>query len=221
MALTILDSFRFFIFTSGRIPKVKKGCHTDVPNPNKAREKQVASCKPCYFPAYSAGLKSKITDTTGRPTISTPFTAAEILECIHKLGYTSRLRSEEIGEFGECVSITITTEEELDWYLYLGFSGPYFEEFEISTYVYTKENPYLEANRWHANDHLSVVTVDCNTETGNPEYENGMFTLHQRMMWHMEGLKLAEGVKTALAIWDEEYVELLEQIHPDIEAEND
>jgi hypothetical protein len=30
-------------------------------------------------------------------------------------------------------------------------------------------------------------------------------------------LALAEGVKTALAIWDEEYVELLRQIHPDTE----
>ena len=163
--------------------------------------------------------KRKSATKTGRPTISTPFTAAEILECIHELGFTARLRSEEIGEFGECVSITITSEEELECYLYLGFSGPYFEEFEISTYVYTKENPYLEANRWHANDHLSVVTVDCNTETGNPEYDNGMFTLHQRMMWHMDGFELAEGVRTALTIWDEEFVELLEQIHPDVEVE--
>jgi hypothetical protein len=44
-----------------------------------------------------------------------------------------------------------------------------------------------------------------------------MFALHQRMMWHMDGLELAEGVRTALAIWDEEYVELLEQIHQDVE----
>ena len=165
------------------------------------------------------GSNPNSTSTTRRLAISTPFTAAEILECIHELGFTARLRSEEIGEFGECVSITITTEEELEYYLYLGFSGPYFEEFEISTYVYTKENPYLEANRWHANDHLSVVTVDCNTVTGNPEYENGMFTLHQRMMWHMDGLELLAGVRTAFAIWDEEYVELLGQIHPDVEAE--
>jgi hypothetical protein len=34
-------------------------------------------------------------------------------------------------------------------------------------------------------------------------------------------LELVEGVKTALAIWDEEYVELLEQIHPDIEADSE
>jgi hypothetical protein len=167
------------------------------------------------------GSNPNSTSTTRRLAISTPFTAAEILECIHELGFTARLRSEEIGEFGECVSITITTEEELEYYLYLGFSGPYFEEFEISTYVYTKENPYLEANRWHANDHLSVVTVDCNTVTGNPEYENGMFTLHQRMMWHMDGLELLDGVRTAFAIWDEEYVELLGQIHPDVEADDD
>jgi len=165
------------------------------------------------------GSNRKPATKTGRPIISTPFTAAEILESIHELGYTARLCSEEIGEYGECVSITITTEEELDWYLYLGFSGPYFEEFEISTYVYTRENPYLEANRWHANDHLSVVTVDCNAETGNPEYEDGYFTLYQRMMWHMGGLELAEGVRASLAIWEEEFDELLGQIHPDVEAD--
>jgi hypothetical protein len=81
------------------------------------------------------GSKRKPTTKIGRPTISTPFTAAEILECIHELGYAARLRSEAIGEFGECVSITINTEDDLDYYLYLGFSGPSFEEFDISTYV--------------------------------------------------------------------------------------
>jgi hypothetical protein len=35
-------------------------------------------------------------------------------------------------------------------------------------------------------------------------------------MWHMDGLELAEGMRTALVIWDEEYIELLEQIHPDV-----
>jgi len=35
----------------------------------------------------------------------------------------------------------------------------------------------------------------------------------------MDGLGLAEGVRTALTIWDEEYVELLGQIHPDAEEE--
>ena len=79
--------------------------------------------------------KRKPATKTGRPTISAPFTAAEILECIQELGFIARLQSEEIGEFGECLSITITTDEELECYLYLGFSGPYFEEFEISTYA--------------------------------------------------------------------------------------
>jgi hypothetical protein len=32
-------------------------------------------------------------------------------------------------------------------------------------------------------------------------------------------LELLDGVRTALAIWDEEYVELLEQIHPDVEVD--
>jgi hypothetical protein len=34
-------------------------------------------------------------------------------------------------------------------------------------------------------------------------------------------LEFAEGVTTALTIWDEEYVELLEQIHPDVEADDE
>jgi hypothetical protein len=37
----------------------------------------------------------------------------------------------------------------------------------------------------------------------------------------MDGLELLDGVRTAFAIWDEEYVELLGQIHPDVEADDD
>lgn len=154
---------------------------------------------------------------TRRPIISTPFTAAELLECIHELGYQANLVAAEIGEFGECVSISVQIGELPEWCLYLGFTGPYFEEYEFSTYVYTKENPYLEANTWHANDHLSVVTVTCDKETGIPEYENGFFTLHQRMMWSVTAMELAESVRVSLAIWEEEFDELLGQIHPDPE----
>ena len=163
--------------------------------------------------------KRKSLTKTGRPTISTPFTSTEILEWIHELGYTARLRSEEIGEFGNAYRSPLRRRKNWSAICTWGSLGPILKNSRFRHTYYTKENPYLEANRWHANDHLSVVKVDCNTETGNPEYENGMFTLHQRMMWHMDGLELAEGVRTALTIWDEEYVELLGQIHPDFEAE--
>jgi hypothetical protein len=39
------------------------------------------------------------------------------------------------------------------------------------------------------------------------------------MMWHMDVLELLDGVKVPLAIWEEEFDELLVQIHPDIEEE--
>ena len=165
--------------------------------------------------------KRKLATKTGRPTISTPFTATEILECIHELGYTARLRSEEIGEFGECVSITITTEEELEWYLYLGFRGPYFHEYEISSYLLTSENPHLEANNWHKEDHLSVVTVEYDSESGNPEITNGYFTLEQRMMCKLDDFELAEFVGLSLRVWEREFAELLMQIEPDIEIDAD
>lgn len=156
--------------------------------------------------------------TRRRPTINTPFTAYELLECIRELGFQAILRIDEIGEFGDCVSITITTEEELEWYLYLGFRSPYFDEYEISTFVLTSENPYLEANNWHKEDHLSIVTVEYDSDTGNPEITNGSFTLEQRMMCKLDHSELAEFVEISLRLWENEIAELLDQINPDIEA---
>ncbi len=175
----------------------------------------------CHSPAYSAGLKSKIMAITRRSTISTPFTANELLECIQELGFQANLRIDEISDYGNCVSITITTEEELEWYLYLGFRGPYFDEYEISTHLLTSENPHLEANNWHKEDHLSVVTVEYDSETGNPEITNGYFTLEQRMMCKLDGKELADFVKISLDAWEYEFAEFLMQIEPDIESYED
>jgi len=166
------------------------------------------------------GSNPKSSATTRRHTISTPFTANELLECIQELGFQASLRIDEIGEYGDCVSITITTEEELEWYLYLGFRGPYFDEYEISTHLLTSENPHLEANNWHKEDHLSVVTVEYDLETGNPEMTNGYFTLEQRMMCKLDDFDLAEFVELTLRVWEREFAEFLMQIEPDIE-END
>jgi hypothetical protein len=167
------------------------------------------------------GSKQKPATKIGRPTISTPFTANELLECIQELGFQASLRIDEIGEYGDCASITITTEEELEWYLYLGFRGPYFDEYEISTHLLTSENPHLEANNWHKEDHLSVVTVEYDLETGNPEITNGYFTLEQRMMCKLDDFELAEFVELTLRVWEREFAEFLMQIEPDIEVDLD
>ena len=164
------------------------------------------------------GSNPKSLTTTRRPTISTPFTANELLKCIQELGFQAILRIDEISEYGSCVSITITTEEELEWYLYLGFRGPYFDEYEISTHLLTSENPHLEANNWHKEDHLSVVTVEYDSETGNPEITNGYFTLEQRMMCKLDGMELADFVRISLDTWENEFAEFLMQIEPDIES---
>ena len=181
----------------------------------------MAGSKPCYFPAYSAGLKSKNIGHNKETPIGTPFTANELLECIQELGFQVSLRIDEIGEYGDCASITITTEEELEWYLYLGFRGPYFDEYEISTHLLTSENPHLEANNWHKEDHLSVVTVEYDLETGNPEIINGYFTLEQRMMCKLDDFELTEFVALTLRVWEREFAELLMQIEPDIEVDLD
>ena len=180
-----------------------------------------AGCKPYYFHAYSAGLKSKNIGHNKETPIGTPFTANELLECIQELGFQASLRIDEIGEYGDCASITIATEEELEWYLYLGFRGPYFDEYEISTHLLTSENPHLEANNWHKEDHLSVVTVEYDLETGNPELTNGYFTLEQRMMCKLDDFELTEFVELTLRVWEREFAEFLMQIEPDIEVDLD
>ncbi len=150
------------------------------------------------------------------PKISTPFTANEFLECLEELGYDAILKNLDGVRNDECAYITITTDEDLEWYVYLGFTGPYFDEFEISSFLHTSENPHLEANNWHMDDHLSVVTVQYDQETGNPEYNNGFFTLQQRMLCIQGDLPMADFVEQSLFLWEEEFDGFIAQLCPEI-----
>ncbi len=152
---------------------------------------------------------------------STPFTANEFLECLEKLGFNAVLKNFDSVRKGECSYITITTDEDLEWYVYLGFTGPYFDEFEISTFVFSEENPHLEANNWHMNDRLSVVTVQYDQETGNPEYGNGFFTLQQRMLCVKGDDPLETFVENSLLLWEDEFDEFLAQLCPEIPKRDD
>ena len=196
---------------------VSQNCHN--PYGSWRKQLQVANRVTSLLIVLSSNPKTSA--TTRRPTIGTPFTANELLECIQELGFRASLRIDEIGEYGDCASITITTEEELEWYLYLGFRGPYFDEYEISTHLLTSENPHLEANNWHKEDRLSVVTVEYDSETGNPELTNGYFTLEQRMMCKLDDIELTEFVELSLRVWEREFAEFLMQIEPDIEVDLD
>jgi hypothetical protein len=138
------------------------------------------------------------------------------LECLEELGYDAILKNLDSVRKDECAYVTITTDEDLEWYIYLGFTGPYFDEFEISAFVFSKENPHLEANSWHMNNHLSVVTVQYDQETGNPEYSNGFFTLQQRMLCVKGDDPLATFVENSLLLWEDEFDEFLAQLCPEV-----
>jgi len=86
----------------------------EFPNPFRSNGKSVKDANDVTSLLTALDTNRMPATKAGRPTISAPFTTAETLACIRELGYTSRLWSEEIGEFGECILITITTEEELE-----------------------------------------------------------------------------------------------------------
>jgi hypothetical protein len=145
-----------------------------------------------------------------------PFTANEILEYIQELGFAATLKIDHRDSKDECTFITITTEEELEWYIYLGFTGPYFDEFEISSHLHSSENPHLEANNWNKFDHESIVIVYYDEETGNPAYSNGYFTLQQRMKCMKGDLSLEAFVESSLLLWEDEFDEFIAQLCPEI-----
>ena len=151
-----------------------------------------------------------------RTKISTPFTENEIFKCIEELGFDAILKDLDNERKEESAYITITTDEDLEWYIYLGFTGTYFEEFEILSHLYTSENPHLEANNWHKHDHLSVVSVKYDEESGNPEYNNGYFTLEQKMRCVRCELPLPTFVEHSLLAWEDEFDELIAQLCPEI-----
>lgn len=156
-----------------------------------------------------------------RTKISTLFTENEIFKCIEELGFDAILKDLDNERKEESAYITITTDEDLEWYIYLGFTGTYFEEFEILSHLYTSENPHLEANNWHKNDHLSVVTVQYDEESGDPAYNNGYFTLEQKMRCVRGELPLPTFVEQSLLAWEVEFDELIAQLCPEIPAGDD
>ena len=151
-----------------------------------------------------------------RTKISTPFTENEIFKCIEELGFDAILKDLDNERKEESAYITITTDEDLEWYIYLGFTGTYFEEFEILSHLYTSENPHVEANNWHKHDYLSVVTVQYDEESGNPEYSNGYFTLEQKMRCVRGELPLPTFVEQSLLAWEDEFDDLIAQLCPEI-----
>lgn len=150
------------------------------------------------------------------PKINTPFTANELIECLDDLGYEADLKNLDSERNDICEYIKITTDEDLEWCVYLGFTGPFYEEFEVLSHLYTSENPHLEANNWHMDDHLSVVTVVYDEATGNPEYSNGFFTLEQRMKCVRDDLPLVSFVENSLLLWEDEFDEFIAQLCPEI-----
>ena len=146
----------------------------------------------------------------------TPFTANELIKCLTDLGYESELRYQHLEIVGTCEYITITTAEELEWSIYLGFTGPYFLEFEIFSHLYTSDDPHLEAQKWQMNGHLSHVTVQYDEETGNPRYINGFFTLMQSLKCVRDTLPLASFVENSLLRWEDEFDEFIAQLCPEI-----
>jgi hypothetical protein len=146
----------------------------------------------------------------------TPFTANELIKCLTDLGYESELRYQHLEIVGTCEYITITTAEDLEWSIYLGFTGPYYLEFEIFAQLYTSENPHLEEQNWHMVDRVTNVTVQYDAETGNPRYSNGFFTLMQSMKCVRDALPLAAFVENSLMLWEDEFDEFIAQLCPEI-----
>ena len=143
------------------------------------------------------------------------------MECIEELGYDAFLKNLDSVHKDECAYITITTDEDLEWYVYLGFTGTYFDEFEISSFLHTSENPHLEAKKWHRDGHHSVVSVQYGQETGNPEYNNGFFTLQQRLLCVPGDLPIPDFVEQSLFLWEEEFDGFIAQLCPEIPSGDD
>lgn len=63
-------------------------------------------------------------------------------------------------------------------------------------------------------DHFSTVTVQYDQETGNPKYNNGFFTLQQRMLCVQGDSPLRDFVEQALFLWEEEFDEFIARLCP-------
>ena len=121
-------------------------------------------------------------------------TRREITEIIRSLGYQAIPKADE--DFGELI---FSSNEGIRWNVYLGHSGPFFQEILITLFSWTKIDPVQFANKWNTTNFVTAC-APCNEESAIPE-SDGTFLVTFETRINFDGGISVNHIRSRLSEW--------------------
>ena len=141
----------------------------------------------------ASGHKAKL-DITPMRAIVESLTKREITEIIRGLGYQAIPKADE--DFGELI---FSSNEGIRWNLYLGHSGPFYQEILITLFSWTTHDPVRFANTWNTNNFVTA-SAPGNDDTIIPE-SDGSFLVTFETRINFEGGISVEHLRSRISEW--------------------
>jgi hypothetical protein len=121
-------------------------------------------------------------------------TKREITEIIRGLGYQAIPKADE--DFGELI---FSSNEGIRWNVYLGHTGPFFQEILITLFSWTTHDPVRFVNTWNTNNFVTA-SAPGNENTVVPE-SDGTFLVTFETRINFDGGISVEHIRRRMSEW--------------------
>jgi hypothetical protein len=141
----------------------------------------------------ASGHKAKSASTPMKAMVES-LTRREITEIIRGLGYQAIPKADE--DFGELI---FSSNEGIRWNVYLGHSGPFFQEILITLFSWTTHDPVRFVNTWNTNNFVTA-SAPGNENTVVPE-SDGTFLVTFETRINFDGGISVEHIRSRISEW--------------------
>lgn len=139
------------------------------------------------------GHKAKSVRTLMKAIVES-LTRREVMDIIRSLGYQAIPKADE--DFGELI---FSSNEGIRWNVYLGHSGPFFQEILITLFGWTKHDPVRFVNTWNTN-HFVTAIAPCHDDSTIREAD-GTFRVTFETRINFDGGISVEHIRSRISEW--------------------
>ena len=135
--------------------------------------------------------------------IITTVTKSEVVDIIRVLGYQAIPKDDE--EFGE---IIFSSSDGICWNVYLGQTGPFFNEIIITVFSASKVPPLESINNWNQNS-FSIASPEIDSKTKQLfKNQDGLYPVTFSNRINLEGGVTMDHIQSRLNEWVHEIAQL-------------
>ena len=150
----------------------------------------------------ASGHKPESVSAMNEATVKT-VTKNEVVDIIRVLGYQAIPKDDE--EFGE---IIFSSSDGICWNIYLGHSGPFFDEIIVTLFSASKVSPIESINGWNLNS-FSVASPEIDSETNQVvKNQDGTYPVTFSTRINLEGGVTMNHIQSRLNEWVHEIARL-------------